>query len=117
MRAPTTGTSLLAEILFGTGCLTGDLTVDLTGDLTGDLIGVLFDLTGDEGASGDGIAGVALYINAVSSNLDIWLRSRLMSPCSTCNPSIITFSVLRIRQRSHQTINGKQHAPSVQGIR
>ena len=81
MKALTTGTSSSADIQLGIGCLTGDLTGDLTSDLTGDL---LFDLAGDEWVSGGGIAGVALYMNAVSSNLEIWLRSRLMSPCSTC---------------------------------
>ncbi len=84
MRAPTTGTSSLA----GKRCLTGDLTGDL-----------LSDLTGDERVSVGGIAGVALYMNDVSSNLDIWLWSRLTSPCSTCNQSIsiyqYTSSVLK----------------------
>ena len=69
-----------------TGDLTGDLAGDLTGDLTIDLTGdLLLAFTGDELVSGGSVAGAALYMNAVSCSLDIWLWSRLTSPCSTCN--------------------------------
>lgn len=60
-RVPlTAGIPALAELCLKTGCLTGDRTGDL-----------LSDLTGDARVSVGSTAGVALYMNAVSINLDI----------------------------------------------
>ena len=98
-----------AELRLGTGCLTGDLTGDLTRDLTEDLTGdLLLAFTGDEQVSVGSIAGVALYMNVVSCSLDIWLRSRLTSPCSTCIQSIdLPLVFLGLTQGSQQTMTGE----------
>ena len=110
MMVFTTGTSLSAELRLGTGCLTGDLTGDLTGwDLTEELTGdLLLAFTGDERVSVGSIAGVALYMNVVSCSLDIWLRSRLTSPCSTCIQSIdLPLVFLGLTHGSQQTMAGE----------